>query len=60
MTEMGKPGGDGTAKKRMKVKIFDSLRESLEDVLAFERGEIGRRKARRNQRPAREEISQTR
>ncbi len=27
-------------KKGMKVKIFDSLRESLEDALAFERGEM--------------------
>jgi putative transcriptional regulator len=27
------------AKKKTKVKVFDSLRESLQDALAFERGE---------------------
>ena len=27
------------AKKKIKVKVFDSLRESLQDALAFERGE---------------------
>jgi hypothetical protein len=45
---------------RRKVKIFDSLRESLKDALAFERGEMEDEKRDTiEDRREREQISQT-
>jgi hypothetical protein len=58
MTEMGKLGETGWQRMRRKVKICDSLRESLEDALAFERGEMEDEK-RDAIKDRRERISQT-